>query len=444
MPLAQPIAALRQELNKLLADDDLPAGLKLCKELLPENSEKFKLILAMQAQLQQLNKDNIKGKITQEEYARRLAIIVDAFIIFVSELETVDFDPPAVDLDPNTPGSQTGQVLYRVPHSMALGKACICTIRVAIDEDAILEDIIIDKDTRLKERIDVSERMSAELVDTEDQAFNILALNAKDQLVQPTGYTQWLFRVTPLLEGEHQLLVKVSILEFDPNTKEYVPRDVSVLETVMVTSVSTHNEEEEVPLKSIGESIVIGSADKKPNINIGKGNFDPTLEITGGAELNLDDFKDILRPNVKSTEKKETKPVSKPSPGPPTRLEPSDPFYKGMALVKRDGLRKNSLNIKGDPVDEEKLSNHNKSGDFHILKSPVTYAQWRAVMGSNAAGFDGCEECPVENASREEIQAFLKVLNTQTGRQYRLPTEAECKLAAKTGFRKGVGIWLVL
>jgi Sulfatase-modifying factor enzyme 1/Effector-associated domain 11 len=444
MPLAQPIAALRQELNKLLADDDLPAGLKLCKELLPDTGEKFQLILAMQAQLQQLNKDNIKGKITQEEYARRLAIIVDAFITFVSELETVDFDPPASDLDPDAQGSQTGQVLYRVPHSMALGKASICTIRVAIDEDAILEDIIIDKDTRLKERIEVSERMRAELVDTENQAFNILSLNAKDQLVQPTGYTQWLFRVTPLLEGEHQLLVKVSILEFDPNTKEYVPRDISVLETVVVTSVSQQNEEEEVPLKSIGESIVMGSAVKKPNINIEKRNFDPMLEITGGTELSLDDFRDILLPSVKSSGKGETKKGAKPSPGPPKRVEPSDPFYKGMALVKGGGLRKNSFFPKDDVVSEEKLPSHSKSDDFYLIKSPVTYAQWRAVMGNNAAGYEGCEECLVENVSREDIQAFLKMLNAQTGRQYRLPTEAEWKLAAKAGYRKGLGIWLVL
>lgn len=429
MPLAQPIAALRQELNKLLADDDLPAGLKLCKELLPENGEKFKLILALQAQLQQLNKDNIKGKITQEEYARRLAIIVDAFITFVSELETVDFDPPAVDLDPDVQGVQTGQVLYRVPHSMALGKASICTIRVAIDEDAILEDIIIDKDTRLKEKIEVSERMNAELVDIENQAFNILSLNAKDQLIQPTGYTQWLFRVTPLLEGEHQLLVKVSILEFDPNTKEYVPRDVSVLETVMVTSARQHSDEEELPLKPMGESIVVG-------------NPKAAMETTGG--LDLEDFKDILLPNVKSTEKKETKPASKPSPGPPTRSEPSDPFYKGMALVRGGGLRKNSLFSIDNAKPEKKLPNSTKPIDFYFMKSPVTHAQWRTVMGSNAAGFDGCDECMVENASREDIQAFLKMLNAQTGRQYRLPTEAEWKLAAKAGFRKGLGIWLVL
>ncbi|WP_373548814.1 hypothetical protein [Haliscomenobacter sp.] len=420
MPLAQPIAALRQELNKLLADDDLPAGLKLCKGLLPETGEKFQLILAMQAQLQQLNKDNIKGKITQEEYARRLAIIVDAFITFVSELETVDFDPPAVDSDADTQnGFQTGHVLYRVPHNMALGKASICTIRVAVDEDAILEDIIIDKDTRLKEKIEVSERMSAEIVGTESQTFDILSLNAKDQRVHPTGYTQWLFRVTPLLEGEHQLLVKVSLLEFDPNTKEYVPRDVSVLETVVVTSVSQHSDEEEAPLKLIEKSIVVGKKpDKKININIEKGNFDPALEITGTTELNLDDLSDILIPIVKNSGKKGAKTGAKPSPNSPTRSGHADPFYKQMVLV--------------------------KGGDFYLSQSAVTYAQWRAVMGSNASSFDGCDECSVEEVSREDIQAFLKTLNGQTGRQYRLATEGEWEFAVRAGYRKGLGVSLVL
>ena len=270
MPLAQPISSLRQELNKLLANDDLPAGLKLCKELLPEGGEKHKLILAMQAQLQQLNKDRMKGLISQEDYARRLAIIVDSFINFVAELETTDFDLPTT-VAPTSPGNspQTGSVLYRVPHSMALQKASICTIRIAIDEDAILEDIIIDEDVHLKEKVEVSERMSAELLDTEGQVFDILPLNAKDQKVRPTGYTQWLFRVTPLVEGEHQLLVKVSLLEFDQNTKEYVPRDVSVLETVTVVTASQHSDEEEVPLKSAGQSFVMGP-EALPNFNMKK------------------------------------------------------------------------------------------------------------------------------------------------------------------------------
>ena len=283
MPLAQPISSLRQELNTLLANDDLPAGLKLCKELLPEGSEKFKMVLAMQAQLQQLNKDRMKGVISQEEYARRLAIIVDSFINFVAELETTDFDLPTTAADASSGNSpQTGSVLYRVPHSMPLQKASICTIRIAIDEDAILEDIIIDGDVRLKEKVEVSERMSAELLDTEGQVFDILPLNAKDQKVRPTGYTQWLFRVTPLLEGEHQLLVKVSLLEFDQNTKEYVPRDVSVLETVTVVTASQHSDEEEVPLKSAGQSFVMGP-EATPNFNMKKDSVNVESENSSGG-----------------------------------------------------------------------------------------------------------------------------------------------------------------
>lgn len=424
MPLAQPIAALREELNKLAANDELPAGLKLCKELLPETGEKFGLILSMQAQLQKLNKDNIKGIITQEDYALRLAIIVDAFITFVQELETVDFDPPAVD--PNSKsknGPQTGQVLYQVPHNMAMGKASICTIRVAIDEDAILEDIIIDKDTRVKEKIEVSERMSAEILDIENQAFAILSLNAKDQLVQPTGYTQWLFRVTPLLEGEHQLLVKVSILEFDPNTKEYVPRDVSVLETVMVTSARQHSDEEDMALKPMGESIVLG-------------NPKAGMESTSG--LDLEDFKEIGHANetksASNTSTGETSPANKPA-----EPQHKDPFQQKMIKVKGNLPRKNSLESKTVVIGKT-----NPYRDFFLSKSPVTFAQWRTVMGHNAPGFNGCDQCPIPKLSSEEIQEFLRVLNSQSGRQYRLPTEAERYCAEEMGKLKGSGIWLVL
>jgi len=35
-----------------------------------------------------------------------------------------------------------------------------------MDEDAILEDIVLDDDVRLQQRVEVSDRMSAELIDT--------------------------------------------------------------------------------------------------------------------------------------------------------------------------------------------------------------------------------------------------------------------------------------
>ena len=259
MALAQSIPSLRKELQALVVDNNLSAALTLCKELLSENAEKLNDILALQTNLNQLNREWNNGTIDQEKYAIRLAQINQAFLNFVSALEESDFETPAAKTA-KTPGNnaQLGSVLYRVPHHMPLAKASICTIRVAIDDEAIVKDIDMDSDVRLRKQVEVSERMSAELLDIEGKVFDIAALSARDQNVRPTGYTQWLFRVTPLLEGEHQLLVKVSLLEFDPNTKEYLPREVSVLETVTVVTATQHSDEEEAPMKSTGQSFVMG------------------------------------------------------------------------------------------------------------------------------------------------------------------------------------------
>ena len=257
MRLAQPISELRKKLRELSVNN-LADALLECKELLPEGSEKYDLVMKMRASLQQLAKDKARGVITQDENGIRIARIQDAFFDFVSSLEEADFEPLAAKPDPSKAQAQHGSVLYHIPHSMPMNKASYCKVRVAIEEDAIFEDIIIDDDVRIRERVEVSERMSAELVDTEGKVFDILPLNSKDQAIRPTGYTQWLFRVTPLVEGEHQLMVKVSLLAFDPNTKEYVPRDVSVLETVTVVTASQHSDEEPVSFKPTGHSFALG------------------------------------------------------------------------------------------------------------------------------------------------------------------------------------------
>ena len=70
---------------------------------------------------------------------------------------------------------------------------------------------------------------------------------------------------------------------------------------------------------------------------------------------------------------------------------------------------------------------------FSIGKYEVTQAQWKAVMGTNPRFFTGCDNCPVGNVSWNDVQEFIRKLNAQTGKNYRLPTEAEWEFAAKGG-----------
>jgi formylglycine-generating enzyme required for sulfatase activity len=70
---------------------------------------------------------------------------------------------------------------------------------------------------------------------------------------------------------------------------------------------------------------------------------------------------------------------------------------------------------------------------FKVSKYEVTQTEWKAVMGNNPSEFKGCDNCPVENASWDDIQTFLKKLNELTGKKYRLLSEAEWEYAARGG-----------
>ena len=81
--------------------------------------------------------------------------------------------------------------------------------------------------------------------------------------------------------------------------------------------------------------------------------------------------------------------------------------------------------------------------DFFISKYPITQAQWRAVatqlpqinieLNPDPSDFQGNENCPVEQVSWFEAVEFCDRLSVKTGREYRLPTEAEWEYACRAG-----------
>jgi len=72
--------------------------------------------------------------------------------------------------------------------------------------------------------------------------------------------------------------------------------------------------------------------------------------------------------------------------------------------------------------------------DFYIGKYEVTQRDWRDVMGSNPSRFKGCgDDCPVDSVSWSNAREFIRTLNAITGREFRLPTEAEWEYACRGG-----------
>ena len=90
-----------------------------------------------------------------------------------------------------------------------------------------------------------------------------------------------------------------------------------------------------------------------------------------------------------------------------------------------------------DACENEKPAHEVTLSDYYIGQTEVTQALWKAVMGSNPSDSKG-DNLPVEQVSWDDCQVFIQNLNQLTGKQFRLPTEAEWEYAARGG-RKSRG-----
>ena len=115
---------------------------------------------------------------------------------------------------------------------------------------------------------------------------------------------------------------------------------------------------------------------------------------------------------------------------PPTTFSVYDEIFQNMVYVEGGTFMMGRND--SDAFDWEKPIHQVTVGSFYMSKYEVTQAQWTAVMGNNPSYFTS-DSLPVEQVSWDDVHDFIRKLNTQTGKQYRLPTEAEWEYAARGG-----------
>ncbi len=109
-----------------------------------------------------------------------------------------------------------------------------------------------------------------------------------------------------------------------------------------------------------------------------------------------------------------------------------------MVRIPQGGFMMGAPKSEEGSTDDERPQHEVSIETFFLGKYPITWAQYKAVMGEIPSYTYLKEETyyqnyPVETVSWDEAKEFCRRLSEQTGKEYRLPSEAEWEYACRAG-----------
>ena len=182
------------------------------------------------------------------------------------------------------------------------------------------------------------------------------------------------------------------------------------------------------PLPSIRISGVTFQIDLKKGPTVPEINKSPPKNaiLAGLARLQSDQS---ISPNSNSTIKisEITQQGNTPS---PDRLTIESPIHLELIRIPAGEFLMGSDKAKNLTAGDDELPQHRVDvSEFYIGRYPITNAQYTAFEKTKI--LKGREDHPAVNASWKEAQAFCRWLSKKSGKQFRLPTEAEWEKAAR-------------
>lgn len=225
------LSAQKEKLLELLVQD-IGDAIKELKEWLPEKAALRREVLGLEGRFREVNKQKLKGIISFENYQLECNRLRDELLNLIQGISPEDFK---TDGRVKEQRHKRGSVLYNIPLRMKVDTTCKCQIRIAFDEDLILENIELTEGAKIQD-IRISNVMAVDLLDPmgDSPAFSIYTISEKEQFIEEDDFTEWVFYVKPLREGQFPLLLKVSIIELINNKER--KRDIVLEEEVLIVS----------------------------------------------------------------------------------------------------------------------------------------------------------------------------------------------------------------
>ncbi|MFN0213750.1 MAG: hypothetical protein ACKVT2_05790, partial [Saprospiraceae bacterium] len=157
------LTVLQRNLRDILPDPDkgLFAVLEALKKALPEQTEKYNAVFQLETRLNAVNKDRIRGLLSQDDLERAYNRITSDLLDLIDGLKLADFDLRTAE---SSVEDKAGSILYRIPHTMEVEEEHKCIVRLAFDMETVIRNIELTQDTVVKD-LRVSEVMEVELLD---------------------------------------------------------------------------------------------------------------------------------------------------------------------------------------------------------------------------------------------------------------------------------------